>query len=70
MDIIGHRGARHLFMENTLDGLTRALDLGVDGLEMDLHGTKDGVLILHHVGDERARRIEKCRRVKHCAGNA
>jgi glycerophosphoryl diester phosphodiesterase len=48
MDIIGHRGARHLFMENTLDGLTRALDLGVDGLEMDLHGTKDGVLILHH----------------------
>ncbi len=48
VEIIGHRGARGLAPENTLAGLARALELGVDGVEIDATMTADGVLVLHH----------------------
>jgi glycerophosphoryl diester phosphodiesterase len=51
VDYQGHRGARGLAPENTLDAFTRALDLGVDTLEMDVMLTADDVLVVHH--DER-----------------
>lgn len=44
----GHRGARGLAPENTLDAFARALDLGVDTLEMDVMLTADDVLVVHH----------------------
>lgn len=47
-DVEGHRGARGLAPENTLPGFAKALEIGVDTLEMDLGVTKDGVLVVSH----------------------
>lgn len=47
-DVQGHRGARGLLPENTLPAFSRALELGVTTLEMDLQMTRDGVLVVHH----------------------
>lgn len=47
-DLQGHRGARGLAPENTLPGMRRALEVGVDTLELDLCLTRDGHLVLHH----------------------
>ncbi len=46
--VIGHRGNRAHAPENTLPSLLEAVALGVDGLEFDLHISKDGVLVLMH----------------------
>jgi len=48
MDLQGHRGARGLLPENTLPAFQRALELGVDTLELDCGVTKDGVVVAHH----------------------
>jgi glycerophosphoryl diester phosphodiesterase len=48
MKIIGHRGARGLASENTLESLRRALAAGVDEIEIDIRVTKDNVPILNH----------------------
>lgn len=48
MKIFGHRGARGLETENTLESIKKALDLGVDGVEFDVWTTKDGKAVLHH----------------------
>lgn len=47
-DLQAHRGGRALWPENTLPAFERALDLGVDTLELDTGVTKDGVLIIAH----------------------
>jgi glycerophosphoryl diester phosphodiesterase len=47
-DLQGHRGARGLLPENTLVAFERALELGVDTLELDLGLSADGVLVVHH----------------------
>lgn len=47
-ELQGHRGARGLAPENTLAAFERALAIGVDTLESDLHLSADGVLVLHH----------------------
>ncbi len=60
--LIGHRGAAGLCPENTLSGFERALDLGVDGIELDVMMTADGVLCVHHdyrLKPETARTSEK-----------
>ncbi len=46
--VIAHRGGRGLWPENTLPAFAGALALGADVLEMDLHSTADGVLVLMH----------------------
>jgi glycerophosphoryl diester phosphodiesterase len=46
--VIAHRGGRDLGPETTLYTFQRAVDLGVDVLEMDLRSTKDGELIVIH----------------------
>ncbi|HKU95376.1 MAG TPA: glycerophosphodiester phosphodiesterase family protein [Vineibacter sp.] len=46
--IIGHRGARNLWPENSLDGFRRTLALGVDGVELDVHLSRDGDLVVIH----------------------
>ena len=46
--IIAHRGASRAFRENTIPVFRRALELGVDGIELDVHATLDGVLVVHH----------------------
>jgi glycerophosphoryl diester phosphodiesterase len=47
-DLQGHRGARGLAPENTLTGFTRALEIGVATLELDIGVTRDGVVVVHH----------------------
>ncbi len=47
-DLQGHRGARGLAPENTMLAFDRALDLGVNTLELDVGITKDGVVVIHH----------------------
>jgi glycerophosphoryl diester phosphodiesterase len=46
--LIGHRGARGLFPENTLEGFARTLALGVCALEFDVGLTADGVPVVLH----------------------
>jgi glycerophosphoryl diester phosphodiesterase len=48
MDVQGHRGARGHLPENTLPAFARALEMGVDTLELDVGVTRDGVLVVHH----------------------
>lgn len=45
--IIGHRGAAGLEPENTLKSFSRAIELGVDGVELDVYCI-DGALIVIH----------------------
>jgi glycerophosphoryl diester phosphodiesterase len=44
----GHRGAAAEFPENTLAGFRRALELGIEGIELDVHLSKDGVPVVIH----------------------
>ncbi len=46
--VIAHRGGRSLGPENTLYTYQRAVDLGVDGLEIDVHLTQDNHLAVIH----------------------
>jgi len=46
--VIAHRGGRSLGPESTLYTFQRALDMGVDVLEVDIRTTKDGEPILLH----------------------
>lgn len=46
--LLGHRGSPHLAKENTLESFRRALEAGLDGLELDLHRSRDGVLVVYH----------------------
>lgn len=47
-DLQGHRGARGLFPENTLEGFRAAFALGLHSFELDAGVTRDGVVVLHH----------------------
>lgn len=46
--VIAHRGGAALFPENTAYAFEKSFEMGVDALEMDVHLTKDGVLVTHH----------------------
>jgi glycerophosphoryl diester phosphodiesterase len=48
VDIQGHRGARALFPENTLEGFRAAAKLGVTAFELDVGMTSDGVVVVAH----------------------
>jgi glycerophosphoryl diester phosphodiesterase len=53
--IIAHRGASAEKPENTLAAFRRALALEVDGIELDVHVTRDGVPVVFH--DDRLYRL-------------
>ncbi|HET7552304.1 MAG TPA: glycerophosphodiester phosphodiesterase [Gemmatimonadaceae bacterium] len=46
--LIAHRGAPRERPENTLPSFLRALELGAHGIELDVHRSSDGVLVVHH----------------------
>lgn len=48
VEIIGHRGARGLFPENSLEGFRDALAMGVRSFELDVGMTADGVVVVSH----------------------
>ncbi|MDL5511482.1 glycerophosphodiester phosphodiesterase family protein [Arenibacter sp. M-2] len=46
--IIGHRGAAGLAPENTLASFSKALEIGVDIIELDIHLSSDDQLVVMH----------------------
>lgn len=48
VQIIGHRGVKAYEPENTLGSIRRALDMGVDAVEIDVHLSRDGRLAVIH----------------------
>lgn len=53
--IIGHRGAMGHETENTLASIKKAMDLGVDMIEIDVFKIKSGEIVVFH--DERLERL-------------
>ena len=48
MELIAHRGMPRLARENTLASFALALEAGADGIELDVHVSKDGVVVVNH----------------------
>lgn len=48
MLLFGHRGFSDEYPENTMLAFKKAIECGFDGIETDVHKTKDGVLVLCH----------------------
>jgi glycerophosphoryl diester phosphodiesterase len=46
--VIAHRGASARELENSLAAFRAAGLLGADGVELDIHATADGALVVHH----------------------
>ncbi|MBY0123524.1 glycerophosphodiester phosphodiesterase [Bacillus sp. S/N-304-OC-R1] len=46
--IFAHRGSKGTHPENTLSAFKEAVRLGVDGIELDVHLTKDGEVVVIH----------------------
>jgi glycerophosphoryl diester phosphodiesterase len=47
-EVHGHRGCRGLLPENTWSAFQRALELGVDALELDVVVSQDGQVVVSH----------------------
>jgi glycerophosphoryl diester phosphodiesterase len=47
-EVFAHRGVHRSLRENTLGAFREAIDLGVDGVELDVRQTADGTLVVHH----------------------
>lgn len=45
---IAHRGASGIAPENTLAAFKKAIEIGVDAVELDLHGSADGEVVVIH----------------------
>jgi len=45
---IGHRGAAGIVLENTIPSFQKAIDLGVQTIEFDVHATRDGQFVVCH----------------------
>lgn len=45
---IAHRGSTGLWPENTMGAFERAIADGAEGIELDVHLSKDGVPVVHH----------------------
>jgi len=48
MLVLAHRGANRLAPENTVPAMQEAIDRGADGVELDVHRTADGELVVRH----------------------
>lgn len=53
MQIIGHRGAAGLVPENTLASFRRAIDLGANGVELDIRRLGNTLVVIHDATLER-----------------
>jgi glycerophosphoryl diester phosphodiesterase len=48
VDYFGHRGCRGLLPENSIESFQKAIELGVDGIELDVVVNKDEQLVISH----------------------
>ena len=46
--VFAHRGGGKLGRENTIAAFDRGLEVGADGLELDVHLSRDGIVVVHH----------------------
>jgi len=46
--IYGHRGSKGNYPENSMLAFKKAIEAGVDGMELDIHMTKDGEIVVIH----------------------
>jgi glycerophosphoryl diester phosphodiesterase len=46
--VFAHRGGSALAPENTIAAFDNGLALGADGLELDVHLSRDGIVVVHH----------------------
>ena len=49
--VLAHRGASGHALENSLAAFREAVRLGADGVELDVHVSADGALVVHHDGE-------------------
>jgi glycerophosphoryl diester phosphodiesterase len=64
---IAHRGLSLEYPENSTSAIEAAVDIGADGVEFDVHHTKDGVAILMH--DETLLRTTESKEGMNCPLN-
>jgi glycerophosphoryl diester phosphodiesterase len=57
MLVLAHRGANRVAPENTVAAMREAVDRGADGVELDVHRTADGALVVRHDADTPAGRL-------------
>lgn len=48
---IAHRGAKREFTENTMAAFRRAIERGANAIELDVHATSDGTVVINHDAD-------------------
>ena len=48
MLVLAHRGASAYAPENTEPAFRKAIELGADGVELDVHLCKDGHMVVNH----------------------
>jgi glycerophosphoryl diester phosphodiesterase len=67
---IAHRGASAHEHENSRAAFRRARQMGADGVELDVHATRDGAIVVHHdaalgelgrIADLTLERVQQCR---------
>jgi glycerophosphoryl diester phosphodiesterase len=49
--VLAHRGASGHAYENSREAFRRAVELGADGVELDVHAAADGGMVVHHDPD-------------------
>jgi glycerophosphoryl diester phosphodiesterase len=59
VEIIGHRGSPRELRENTLPSFRLAFETGADGIELDVHCTVDGEVVVHHDASTNSRPGDK-----------
>ena len=47
--VIGHRGFKRMYPENSLSGFKGAVQAGTNAIELDLALSRDGVVVISHV---------------------
>jgi glycerophosphoryl diester phosphodiesterase len=51
---IAHRGYKAAYPENTMGAFRGAVEVGAHAIETDIHITRDGVVVLSHVGSTKS----------------
>lgn len=62
MKVMAHRGYSGAYPENTMLAFRKAVEAGCDGIELDVHESKDGVLVVFH-DDYLDRTTDGCGRI-------
>lgn len=59
VELVAHRGASRERTENTMEAFQLALERGADAVELDVHQTSDGAVVVYHDFDVRGRPVAR-----------